>query len=110
MMGLAENIANDLKVLDGAMTVIVTTAAGISVTVPDVLPAAAEQQELSMLDGTLGMESRVRTFHLPVASLGTLEPACGDLISEADGQRWRVKSVRLATLGTRLKATCFREQ
>jgi hypothetical protein len=100
---LADNIADDLASFDGAETMTVTTASGVSVSVPGVVGRAIEHQELTMVDGMLGMETVVRRFHVPIAALEGVLPVGGDSLTDTLGRRWAVMSVRVATLGTRLE-------
>ncbi len=102
-MTLAENIADDLANFDGAETMTVTTAAGVSVSVAGVVARAIEHQELTMVDGMLGIESVVRRFHVPIAALEGVLPVGGDSLIDTAGRRWAVMSVRVVTLGTRLE-------
>ncbi|TWT30714.1 hypothetical protein [Blastopirellula retiformator] len=68
-----------------------------------------DQKELELIDGLASLQSDYITFNLWNVSLGGKVPGGGGVITQADGTKWTVQSVKKAQWGAQHRCLCIKQ-
>lgn len=122
MSTLAEDIADDYRDFDGLETVTLRQirpggANPVPITYTDdddATQPAALRRQLSKRDlmvlGAAAIPGEATIWELPVSVVGSAGVENGDTITDSDGKIWKIRSCDKATLGTRWRCLCVKQE
>ena len=106
MMSFTPDVSDDCLLVDGTESV--TLEGSATIIVAGAKRGQLVQSELQL--AALGLSTDDVAWNLPEVNLASIEPRIGDVIADANQERWTIVSVSSAVLSGVRRALCRRHR